>query len=201
MQLHVPPGDFAGYIFDLDGTLIDSMPVHYRAWDAALRQAGMRERLDEDFFYSLGGVPTRRVAELLAEHHKLKIDPDQMFHTKEAIFTEMLPKVTLVEPVVAIARRGGAHPPGERGLGWAARDRAAFAGAGRARGVVSRDRVVRRCRAWQAGAGYVSARRETDGGAPGAMPRVRGTRSQACKARSQRAWPWCMCRAGKLKVA
>jgi beta-phosphoglucomutase family hydrolase len=105
MQLHVPPGDFAGYIFDLDGTLIDSMPVHYRAWDAALRQAGLRERLDEDFFYSLGGVPTRRVAELLAEHHRLKIDPDQMFHVKEAIFTEMLPKVALIEPVVAIARQ------------------------------------------------------------------------------------------------
>jgi beta-phosphoglucomutase family hydrolase len=105
MQLHVPPGDFAGYIFDLDGTLIDSMPVHYRAWDAALRQEGLRGPLDEDFFYSLGGVPTRRVAELLAEHYGLKIDPDQVFHRKEAIFTEMLPKVALIEPVVAIARR------------------------------------------------------------------------------------------------
>lgn len=105
MQLHVPPGDFAGYIFDLDGTLIDSMPVHYRAWDAALHQVGLREPLNEDYFYSLGGVPTRRVAELLGEHYGLKIDARHVFHLKEAIFTEMLPKVTLIEPVVAIARR------------------------------------------------------------------------------------------------
>jgi beta-phosphoglucomutase family hydrolase len=105
MQLYVPPDDFAGYIFDLDGTLIDSMPVHYRAWDAALHQVGLRERLDEDFFYSLGGVPTRRVAELLGEHYGLKIDARHVFHLKEAIFTEMLPNVTLIEPVVAIARQ------------------------------------------------------------------------------------------------
>ena len=41
MQLDIPAGDFDGYIFDLDGTLIDTMPLHYRAWDRAMR-AGRR---------------------------------------------------------------------------------------------------------------------------------------------------------------
>jgi len=36
MQLDIPAGEFAGYIFDLDGTLIDTMPLHYRAWDKAM---------------------------------------------------------------------------------------------------------------------------------------------------------------------
>ena len=74
MQLDIPAGDFAGYIFDCDGTLIDSMPVHYRAWDEAMRRNGMPGTLDESLFYSLGGVPTRRVAQLIAEHYGLKID-------------------------------------------------------------------------------------------------------------------------------
>ena len=33
MHLEIPEGDFGGYIFDLDGTLVDTMPIHYRAWD------------------------------------------------------------------------------------------------------------------------------------------------------------------------
>ena len=50
MQLEIPAGDFAGYIFDCDGTLVDTMPLHYRAWDEAMRRAGLREPLNEDLF-------------------------------------------------------------------------------------------------------------------------------------------------------
>ena len=42
MQLDIPAGEFAGYIFDLDGTLVDTMPLHYRAWNEAMRRAGLR---------------------------------------------------------------------------------------------------------------------------------------------------------------
>src|SRR5205085_2242323 len=62
MKLEIPDGDFGAYIFDLDGTLIDTMPLHYQAWDTAMRHAGLGARLDEELFYSLGGVPTRKVA-------------------------------------------------------------------------------------------------------------------------------------------
>lgn len=111
MQLDIPAGDFAGYIFDLDGTLIDTMPLHYRAWDAAMREAGLPHALDEDHFYSLGGVPTRRVAELFGEHYGLKLDPDLVFHAKEAFFSELQRDVRLIEPVVEFARqKSRTHP-------------------------------------------------------------------------------------------
>jgi HAD superfamily hydrolase (TIGR01509 family) len=105
MHLDIPAGDFAGYIFDLDGTLIDSMPIHYVAWDAAMRQAGLAEPLSEDLFYSLGGVPTRRVAERIGQHYGLKVDVEQVFHAKEAFFVEKLAAVKVIEPVAAVARR------------------------------------------------------------------------------------------------
>jgi HAD superfamily hydrolase (TIGR01509 family) len=105
MHLDIPVGDFAGYIFDLDGTLIDSMPIHYVAWDAAMRQAGLAEPLSEDLFYSLGGVPTRRVAELIGQHYGLKVDVEQVFHAKETLFVEKLAAVKVIEPVAAVARR------------------------------------------------------------------------------------------------
>jgi beta-phosphoglucomutase family hydrolase len=111
MKLDIPPGDFAGYIFDLDGTLVDTMPLHYRAWDAAMRGVGLRCPLDEDLFYSLGGVPTRRVAELIAKHYGLTIEVEHVFHTKERLFNEIRSDAKLIEPVAAFARRvAKSHP-------------------------------------------------------------------------------------------
>jgi HAD superfamily hydrolase (TIGR01509 family) len=106
MQLDIPPGDFAGYIFDLDGTLIDTMPVHYRSWDAAMRHAGLAETLDEDYFYALGGVPSLQVAELLAAKHGLPISsPEEIAEHKERLYLDRFSEITLIEPVVAFARK------------------------------------------------------------------------------------------------
>lgn len=111
MQLNLPSGDFAGYIFDCDGTLIDSMPVHYRAWDAALRRKGLKEPLSQDLFYSLGGVPTKRVAEILGKHYGLNYDAMDVFHLKEEIFVQLLPEVKQIVPVVEFARRAALKAP------------------------------------------------------------------------------------------
>jgi beta-phosphoglucomutase-like phosphatase (HAD superfamily) len=105
MKLDIPAGDFAGYIFDLDGTLVDTMPLHYRAWNEAMQRAGLKEKLSEDLFYSFGGVPTRKVAELLSRHYGLAIDVDQVFHQKEARFGELQTDLQLIGPVVDFARR------------------------------------------------------------------------------------------------
>ncbi len=104
MQLDIPAGDFSGYIFDLDGTLVDSMPLHYRAWDAAMQRFGLKGTLDEALFYSLGGVPTLKVAATFAQHYGLQLNPEDVFHLKEALFLELLDEVKTLEPVVAFAR-------------------------------------------------------------------------------------------------
>ena len=111
MKLDIPAGDFAGYIFDCDGTLIDTMPIHFLAWDEALRALGNPKPLSSELFYSYGGVPTRRVAELFIEHHSLRANPVELFHLKEKLFVEKLAQVQLIEPVVAFARRvAKTHP-------------------------------------------------------------------------------------------
>ena len=104
MKLNIPAGDFTGYIFDLDGTLVDTMPLHYRAWNRAMQLVGLKGELSEDLFYSLGGVPTRQVAALLARHYGLTIDVEKVFHQKEALFIELRSEMKLIDAVVAFAR-------------------------------------------------------------------------------------------------
>ena len=91
-----------GLIFDCDGTLADTMPAHFEAWTAVLRRYGLA--FSEERFYQLGGVPSHRIAALLAEEQGVPIDADRVAREKEAAFLEHLPAVRPVPAVVAVAR-------------------------------------------------------------------------------------------------
>jgi beta-phosphoglucomutase family hydrolase len=111
MQLDIPTGDFAGYIFDLDGTLVNTMPLHYVAWRDTLREFGLNRDLDEELFYSLGGVPAVKVADIFNRHHGTDFEPIALREVKERRFTALLPEAPLIAPVVEIARRvAKTHP-------------------------------------------------------------------------------------------
>lgn len=56
---------YKAIIFDNDGTLVDSMPVHYTAWRDALQHFGIT--FTEEQFYSLAGVPANEIIALLTE--------------------------------------------------------------------------------------------------------------------------------------
>ncbi len=90
-------------IFDCDGTLADTMPVHYEAWAATLaRHPGLE--LSEDRFYVLGGWPTLNIAELLKKETGLDFDTVELSHEKELEFERRLDHVRPIEPVVAKVR-------------------------------------------------------------------------------------------------
>ncbi len=111
MKLVIPAGEFAGYLFDLDGTLVDTMPLHFIAWREALRRSGLDRDLDEDYFYSLGGVPTLLVARRIGEHYGVPLDAAAVEHLKERIYLERLREAKLLTPVVDFARRvARTHP-------------------------------------------------------------------------------------------
>ena len=111
MDLDIPNDDFAAYLFDLDGTLIDSMPVHQRAWEMALQRVGLQVPFDEAYFYSLGGVPTLESAVIFGQHYGLTFDAHQLVDEKELLYLSLLDDVRLIEPVVAFAKRvARTHP-------------------------------------------------------------------------------------------
>ena len=111
MRLDIPGGDFAGYLFDLDGTLIDTMPLHFESWREALRRCGLGRELEEDYFYSLGGVPTLLVARRIGEHYGVPLDAAKVERVKERIYLARLREATLITPVVKFARGVAATHP------------------------------------------------------------------------------------------
>ena len=90
-------------IFDCDGTLADTMPLHWRAWEKTIRRH--RLQFTEERFYALGGVPGRNIlAMLFAEQGIRGLDAQAIAHEKEALYLELLPEVKPIDPVVELAR-------------------------------------------------------------------------------------------------
>jgi HAD superfamily hydrolase (TIGR01549 family) len=97
-----PPVGTRALIFDCDGTLADTMPVHYKAWLAMLGKYGIP--FPEPRFYALGGMPTAQIIRLLAADAGVAVsDVDAMVHEKEQGFLKYLDVVVPIEPVIAIA--------------------------------------------------------------------------------------------------
>lgn len=90
-------------IFDCDGTLTDSMPLHYVAWQQTLQRYGIE--FPEERFYAMGGVPTDKIIRILCEEQGVSGDVVQIAAEKEAAFLLTLADVTANEPVCAIARQ------------------------------------------------------------------------------------------------
>src|SRR5438094_18118 len=98
-----PPAGTAGLIFDCDGTLADTMPVHYLAWTAMLDRHGIP--FPEKRFYELGGVPTAQIIRILSlESGVPVIDVDRMVHEKESAFLANLHAVRPVPRVYDVGR-------------------------------------------------------------------------------------------------
>jgi beta-phosphoglucomutase family hydrolase len=90
-------------IFDCDGTLADTMPIHWQAWQEVSGRHGLS--FPEERFYSLGGVPTRDIVRMLAaEQGRTDLDPAAFAAEKEAAYFRRFEHVGPVEEVVAIAR-------------------------------------------------------------------------------------------------
>jgi HAD superfamily hydrolase (TIGR01509 family) len=100
------------FIFDLDGTLADTMPSHYVAWTRIAARHGLS--FPEARFYALGGVPTAKIAAMLVAEAGLSLDPGAIALEKEQAYYDGLTGsvgVEAIEPVLALARQHRSEGP------------------------------------------------------------------------------------------
>jgi len=86
-----------GLVFDCDGTLADTMPLHWQAWQVITDKYKLH--FPQDRFYSLGGVPSRDILKMLAEEQSVTLDHIAAGHEKE---NEYLPYLSRVQPIHAV---------------------------------------------------------------------------------------------------
>ena len=109
MKLTLPKGSFKAYLFDCDGTIADSMPLHYVAWKKALGEWGAE--FDEMKFYAWGGMPTVQIVQTLAVEQGIAMPPEEVAHRKELLYYELLPELQAVPEVLEHIDLSHGHIP------------------------------------------------------------------------------------------
>jgi HAD superfamily hydrolase (TIGR01509 family) len=90
-------------IFDCDGTLVDSMPIHFLAWNRTMTEVGIE--LPEDRFYAMGGIPTHRIIEMLAHEQQVLVDAHATAKRKEEAFYELIHMLEPIHIIVEAAKK------------------------------------------------------------------------------------------------
>jgi HAD superfamily hydrolase (TIGR01509 family) len=103
-MLEIPDHPFQAYIFDCDGTLVDSMPLHYIAWVESLKQHDAPFEFTEEVFYAHAGIKEQDVVKILNAQYGTNIDPVSVDELKMEIFRKRIPEVQPVRPVAEFAK-------------------------------------------------------------------------------------------------
>jgi len=98
MKLQLPPGQFQAYLFDCDGTIADSMPLHYLAWKEALSEVGCD--FSEDLFYAWGGMSVAEIISTLNHERGLNMPVAEVAKRKEQLYYEHLPRLQAIPEVL-----------------------------------------------------------------------------------------------------
>jgi HAD superfamily hydrolase (TIGR01509 family) len=101
-DLHERCSSAGALLFDLDGTLADTMPLHYEAWRSILDDLGVV--LDRARYFAMAGVPTRRILGILSEEQGVALDFDALVVKKEALFLAQVHRATPLDPAISLAR-------------------------------------------------------------------------------------------------
>lgn len=104
MTFDITPGVKA-LIFDLDGTLADTMPYHFKAWQKACLRFGLT--MDTAFLQEHTGAPGWTIAEAVIERNGMKgrVSPDAIMRVKLDEFFAIQHNVTPIEPVTALVQK------------------------------------------------------------------------------------------------
>ena len=95
------PCNYKALIFDLDGTLADTMPIHYKSCQIVCNKYGFD--FPEDFFYAEAGKPTLKVFQLLMKKLGKDLDGSLLGLEKEAVFLSLIHEVKPIDLIAEIA--------------------------------------------------------------------------------------------------
>ncbi len=101
MGLYVDP-KAEGLIFDLDGTLSDSLPVHMATWNKVGSSIGFV--FDERLVHEMTGMPTIAFARRIIEENGLRLSPGELVKLKQEAFWDAVHLVKPIDQVVAIVK-------------------------------------------------------------------------------------------------
>jgi beta-phosphoglucomutase family hydrolase len=104
-----------GLIFDLDGTIADTMPIHFIAYRNILREYGVN--FTPEVFATLAGIPAIGTIARINEMYGTNLDPEIFGRLKEDEYERNMVKMKPVGPVVDLIKENNGRLPMAVGTG------------------------------------------------------------------------------------
>jgi HAD superfamily hydrolase (TIGR01509 family) len=114
MKLEINPKAKA-LIFDLDGTLSDSLPVHIASWHAVCERLNCT--FDERIMVEMTGAPTILFAERIVREQNLKIKPEELVALKQQEFWQKINRIKPHDTVIDFMKKAHGTMPMSIGTG------------------------------------------------------------------------------------
>jgi len=114
MKLEIYP-DTKALIFDLDGTLSDSLPVHIASWHAVCEKLNCT--FDERILVEMTGAPTISFAERIILEQNLEIEAEELVILKQQEFWKNINQVKPHEAVIELMKNAHGKIPMAVGTG------------------------------------------------------------------------------------
>lgn len=109
--MNYPEEGFEGLIFDLDGTLIDSMPAHFEAMRQALAEAAGMDLFPKERLAELGGKPAADIVALLNKENNLSMNAPKVCQRQHDILESNLGRFEVIPEVAGYAEENRGKVP------------------------------------------------------------------------------------------
>lgn len=95
MKIEIHP-DARALIFDIDGTLADTMSVHFNCWSEILKSKNVD--YTKEVFYKYAGMPTADTVVKINEHYGINLDVEKTTNDKEKAYISNINKIKPIIP-------------------------------------------------------------------------------------------------------
>ncbi len=97
-----PKSPYKALIFDCDGTLADTLPVHFQTWSASLQAVGAD--ISRDWYYKYCGTSAQEMLQILKDSFGYQFDSEAIAFERQKHYQSLLNTVKEVQAVANIVR-------------------------------------------------------------------------------------------------
>ncbi len=101
-MIDLSPYSFKAIIFDCDGTIANTMPLHYRSWIHAFEANSAKFPFSKEEFESMAGIGLHDTVDYLNRKYADRLDPDTVVNAKEGYYEAHLHEIGPIEEVVSV---------------------------------------------------------------------------------------------------
>lgn len=102
LSLIAPVHPYKALIFDCDGTLADTLPIHFQTWSKSLQSVGVN--ISKDWYYQHCGTSAEEMLQILQVHFDYQFDPKAVILERQSYYQDLISTVKEIQAVAEIAR-------------------------------------------------------------------------------------------------